>query len=492
MKFSLYHKLAMSLAGIFILIASLFIWWTQALSQVSRAQAEQQLHLGLAEHLVGDNPLLKQGVYDYEALENLFHTLMILGPSFEFYFIDPSGKLLTYSAKPGEVKRQHIDLVPLIKLIERPQHLPIYGDDPRNLSGEKIFSVAPVYNEDTLQGYLYVIIGSKLYDSIISNIKSNDQVVIGLSWLGLALGFLLTALLLLFRYLTRPVAALTEHIKQLEHVQFDISKITLLDWDKAHSNEVHQLGYSVNKMVKTIDHQVKQLAELDEQRRQLLAHLSHDLRTPLASLQGYLEVISLKKHGPEQQALHLDIAMKNCSQLKSLIDQIFELAHLESGRTNVQFEVFNLGELLYDVMAKFAIRAEKLGVSLAIFPTECDIKAYSDIGKLERVLTNLIENALRHTNENGAISIEINQYGEHLTVAVKDTGVGISAKELPYIFEARYRASNAKGCKKSHAGLGLAITERLIKLLKTEIRVQSKVGVGTEFSFQLREAEPYI
>ena len=142
-------------------------------------------------------------------------------------------------------------------------------------------------------------------------------------------------------------------------------------------------------------------------------------------------------------------------------------------------------------MAKFAIRADKMGVSLTISPTVCDIKAYSDIGKLERVLTNLIENALRHTGEGGAIEIKVNQQGEDLTVTVKDTGVGISAKELPYIFEARYRASNSKECKKSHAGLGLAITERLIKLLKTDIRVQSKIGAGTEFSFQLREAKPF-
>lgn len=491
MKLSLYHKLAMSLAGIFILIASLFIWWTQALSQVSRAQAEQQLHMGLAEHLVGDNPLLKQGVYDYKALENLFHTLMVLGPAFEFYFIDPSGQLLTYSAKPGEVKRQQVDLVPLIQLIEHPEQLPVYGDDPRNLSGEKIFSVAPVYDGETLQGYLYVIIGSKLYDSIVSNIKSSDQLVIGLSWLGLALIFLLTALLLLFKYLTRPVAALTEHIQLLEKAQFDISKITLLDWHKAHCNEVHQLGKSINNMVKTIDTQVKQLSELDDQRRQLLAHLSHDLRTPLSSLQGYLEIIALKKNDPEQQKRHLDVALKNCAQLKSLIDQIFELAHLESGHANVQFEVFNLGELLYDVMAKFAIRAEAANITLSISPTVCDIKAYSDIGKLERVLTNLIENALRHTPEKGAIDIIINKHGHQLTLSVKDTGVGISAKELPYIFEARYRASNAKGCKKAHAGLGLAITERLIKLLKTEIRVRSRIGIGTEFSFELREAESY-
>ncbi|MGB0861014.1 MAG: sensor histidine kinase, partial [Pseudoalteromonas spongiae] len=82
MKNSLYTKLSLTLASIFILTASLFLWWTQSVSQVSRAQAEQALHLGLAEHLANDNPLLKQGVYDYKALENLFHTLMVLGPAF--------------------------------------------------------------------------------------------------------------------------------------------------------------------------------------------------------------------------------------------------------------------------------------------------------------------------------------------------------------------------------------------------------------------------
>jgi len=163
MKNSLYTKLSLTLASIFILTASLFLWWTQSVSQVSRAQAEQALHLGLAEHLANDNPLLKQGVYDYKALENLFHTLMVLGPAFEFYFVDPSGKLLTFSAKPGQVKRQFIDLAPLVTLIEDQSNLPIYGDDPRNFDHKKIFSVAPVYNGDTLQGYLYVIIGSSIY-----------------------------------------------------------------------------------------------------------------------------------------------------------------------------------------------------------------------------------------------------------------------------------------------------------------------------------------
>ncbi|KPV93868.1 Alkaline phosphatase synthesis sensor protein PhoR [Pseudoalteromonas sp. P1-9] len=490
MKNSLYTKLSLTLASIFILTASLFLWWTQSVSQVSRAQAEQALHLGLAEHLANDNPLLKQGVYDYKALENLFHTLMVLGPAFEFYFVDPSGKLLTFSAKPGQVKRQFIDLAPLVTLIEDQSNLPIYGDDPRNFDHKKIFSVAPVYNGDTLQGYLYVIIGSSIYDSIFASIKSSEQILVSSIWLVLGLGFLLFSMLVVFRTITKPLRTLSSFIQKVDKTEFDISELPLLDWPEQ-NNEIHQLGAAVNRMLITINQQMMQLTALDEQRRELLAHLSHDLRTPLASLQGYLELLNKETPNANEKAAHyLNVTLKNCGQLKALIDQIFELAHLESGQTNINLEVFNLGELIYDVMAKFALRAEKAGIQLKVHPKECDFSVYSDIAKLERILTNLIENALRHTNQGGTISVNVILDSNQYKIVVADSGVGISSEDLPYIFEARYRASNSLGCKKSHAGLGLAITNRLIQLIKSDIKVKSELGKGTEFAFTLRASKP--
>ena len=490
MKLTLYSKLSLTLASIFILTASLFLWWTQTVSQVSRAQAEQELHLGLAEHLAQDNPLLKEGVYDYKALENLFHTLMVLGPEFEFYFVDPSGKLLTYSAKPGQVKRQSIDLVPLIQLIDNQQQLPVYGDDPRNVGQQKIFSVAPVYNGETLQGYLYVIIGSSIYDSIFESIKSSDHILISSLWLALGLGFLLISMLVVFSTITKPLGELSDFILKVDRAEFNITDLPLLDWPNEH-NEIDQLGQSVNRMLVTINKQMAQLTALDEQRRELLAHLSHDLRTPLASLQGYLELLDKETPGDNEKVTHyLNVTLKNCGQLKALIDQIFELAHLESGHTNINLEVFNLGELIYDVLAKLTLRAEKAGIELKVEPQMCDFNVYSDIAKLERILTNLIENALRHTSNEGVIGIKVTEQAEQYQITVADTGVGISAKDLPYIFEARYRASNSLGCKKSHAGLGLAITSRLIKLIKSDIKVNSVLGQGTEFTFTLRPSKP--
>jgi len=159
MKLSLYQRLALAVCCAFIGIASLLFYWSNSLAQQSKYQAEQRLHLQLAEHLANDNPLLQDGVYDKTALENLFHTLMLLGPAFEFYFLDQQGSILTYSADADKIKRKAIDLAPLINIINEPTQLPIFSDDPRSLTKKKIFSAAPIYQGEKLQGYLYVIIG---------------------------------------------------------------------------------------------------------------------------------------------------------------------------------------------------------------------------------------------------------------------------------------------------------------------------------------------
>ncbi|PAJ73748.1 two-component sensor histidine kinase [Pseudoalteromonas sp. NBT06-2] len=499
MKISLYQKLATSIFVIFCLICTLVLSWSQQLDQVSQHQAEQKLHLNLAEHLIDDNPLLQQGVYDYKALENLFHTLMLLGPAFEFYFVDPSGEILTYSAKPGKVKRKRINLSPILQLIENAENMPVYGDDPRNLDKLKIFSAAPVYNYDSeenlqdkgkLQGYLYVIIGGEVYDTVFSRIKSNDRLLIAASWLLAAIIFLFIILLLLLRYFTQPIKQLAKEVSQVQQANFDLQKVKLSQWPKHQSNEVHLLGNSLNTIVRLIHQQINLLEQNDNQRRELLTHLSHDLRTPLASLQGYLEILTLKNTqlDEKQQQEYLAITLNNCKQLKHLIDQIFELAHLESGRVSVNNEMFNLGELIYDIVAKFSLKAKKSHVKLVIEPAVCDFNTLCDIAKLERVLSNLIENAIRHTPENGTITINVFAKESKLTIQVSDTGSGIKAEEINYIFDARYRASNAVGNKKQHGGLGLAISKRLLHILNSDIKVKSEFGQGTQFEFSIRQA----
>jgi len=489
MRLSLYQRLAISLTLGFVLLIALVVWWSDQLQQNTQLESEQRLHLGLAEHLVTDNPLLAQGVFDYDALQGLFHTLMMLGPSFEFYYVNPNGKILTYSAEPGKVKREYVDVAPIQQLIGDASVLPILGDDPRSLSRQKIFSAAPVYRDQALQGYLYMIIGGEVHDSVLESVKEN-QTLRQLSIIAISSIVVLLALLLgLFRFYTAPLCKMTREIRAIDRNQFGSADVEIELPSELH-DELQLFAGTFNLMLKQIQQQYVQLENIDEHRRVLLADLSHDLRTPLANLQGYIETLSIngEKLGAEERKRFIDISMRNARNLKRLIDQIFELAYLEGGQVTINKEATPFGELLYDIAAKFDLKAKEKNIALKVLPEQFDYQAFVDIGKLERVLTNLIENALRHTPEHGEIVLEVSPIANEptkLRLDVRDTGSGIGKHEIAHIFDARYRASNAMEDKSTHVGLGLAISKKLVNLLDSELRVQSELGKGTRFSFDI-------
>lgn len=489
MKVSLYKRITLLLLFLFIVTVCFFSWWSERIEIVAQHEAAQRLHLNLADHLAHDNPLLKKGVYDHHALKNLFHSLMILGPSFEFYFIAPNGHIISYSAEPDTVLRENVNITPLINFIHNKAALPIYGDDPRNVYDEqKIFSASPIYNGENLQGYLYIIIGGEVYDSIWENVQSDKHLSQSIVFLFAIITFFFLVLLVLLRFLTDPLKLLTSNIRAFKEADFDKSKVQLAHWPNAKHNEIHELGAVFNKMAEQINFQFMQLQQNDKTRREMLTDLSHDLRTPLASLQGYLETIKLKGNtlSDEQHSRFINIAFKNANQLKKLVDQIFELAHLEGGQVTINLELFPIDELLHDIVAKFQHRITEKEITLRIVPEQCDFMVCTDIEKLERVLSNLIDNAIRHTGIGGEITLQVNEKGNNqVNLAVIDNGTGIHEKELLYIFDARYRASNAILDNKEHGGLGLAITQKLLVLLESEIQVKSKIGEGTTFNFNL-------
>nr|WP_241242372.1 HAMP domain-containing sensor histidine kinase [Thalassotalea sp. G2M2-11] len=476
---------------VFITISIIFFFWMEQLEKQARYESEQNLHLSLAANIARDNPILQQGVSDHQALKELFHNLMVLGPAFEFYFLDPQGNIVTHSISPSLIKRHRINVKPINLLTQNQAPLPIYGDDPQHFTRQKIFSAAPVFSDGQLQGYLYIIVVGERYESAYVRQESNRIGQLSMVMLIGALCFLSIVMLGLFAYFTKPLRQLNKDIKALKKVGFDLTKTNLASWKQNSDNEVHQLGCAFKQMAEQIGSQLALLRNNDQQRKELLADISHDLRTPLASLQGYIETISLNKAqlSTEQQK-YIDTALRNSHQLKRLIDQIFELAHLEGGQVSINLENFNLTELLYDVSAKFSLQAKAKNIQLTVEPPSVNMMVHSDIAKLERVLSNLIENALRHTHEGGKITLKMKENAaEQCQLSVIDNGTGINKDELAYIFDARYRASNATLGKEKHTGLGLAITKKLLELLTIDIKVVSELGQGTEFYFNIDKAK---
>jgi signal transduction histidine kinase len=265
----------------------------------------------------------------------------------------------------------------------------------------------------------------------------------------------------------------------------------------AGGDEIARLAAQAERVSEHVASQASTLAHAARQRGELLANVSHDLRTPLASMQGYLELLLLRQGSLDPAQVHdyLQTAVRQSERLARLVGDLFELTRLEADDMRLQSEAFALAELAQDVVQKFALDARRRKVSLA---TRCDaaldaagaMMVQADIALVERVLENLVENALRHTPAGGVVTIAIARHERHAQMAVCDTGEGIAAEDLPGIFE-RYDRASRVGTAGSgvHAGLGLAIARRIVNLHGSQLQVQSAPGQGTRVSFDLALAD---
>jgi signal transduction histidine kinase len=238
-------------------------------------------------------------------------------------------------------------------------------------------------------------------------------------------------------------------------------------------------------MAQRIRTQVRDLKEVDETRRELVANISHDLRTPLASLRGYLETLVMKEDSlsAEEKRQYLTIAVEQSARLSMLIAKLFELAKLDAALASAFPEPFPISELAQDVAQKFDLAAKKKRVNLiADFPADTPAVC-ADVGLIERVLENLVENALKHTEAGGRVSIKLKPGESRVSVEVGDTGCGIAPEHLPLIFDRFYRVEKSR--HDQSAGLGLAIVKRILELHESTINVESTPGAGTRFTFNL-------
>jgi signal transduction histidine kinase len=222
-------------------------------------------------------------------------------------------------------------------------------------------------------------------------------------------------------------------------------------------------------------------------RRDLIANVSHDLRTPLAALHGYLETLLVKgaSLSEGQRRSYLETAVRQSQHLGTLIAELFELVKLDFRGYEIHPEPVQLGELAQDVLQKFALLAEQKNVALKVDIGPGLPSVQADIGLMERVLENLIDNALRHTHGGGAVSVAVWPEAGRVHVRIADTGSGIAPAEIPQIFERFYRVDKSRASSTGGAGLGLAIVKRIVDLHGARIEVASAPGQGAAFFFDL-------
>jgi two-component system OmpR family sensor kinase len=228
-------------------------------------------------------------------------------------------------------------------------------------------------------------------------------------------------------------------------------------------------------------------SDREQARRDLIADISHDLRTPLVAMRGYLELLVARGAtlAPEDRQRYAEIALRQSDHLTSLIDDLFELAKLDWKGVVLDREAFAIAELASDVLQKFALASAARRVRMTVVAESGLPPVEGDLRLMERALENLIGNALRHTPDDGSVEVHLGRTADGVHVEVADTGRGIPADELPFVFDRHYRGAEARRGDGGGAGLGLAIARRVVELHGGALRVESQAAKGTRFVFDL-------
>ena len=476
---SLFWKLSSIFVILLILVGAAYTYLILFQSRMYFAETNQRINAGLAEHIVKDIHPFINGQLNYQAMDKVFSGVMMVNPSVEVYLLDTSGIIVTYSAPQEKIKLSKVSLGPIRSFIEGEGTGATFGDNPRDPFSSKVFSAAPVIDAGKIKGYIYVILGGDEYDSAAASIARSHYLSLGLR--SVLLSILVAAVigLIAIRLMTRKL----ERMKRAVHAfsSGDTKRrIAITSHD-----ELDELGRAFNEMAERIDANIEQLRRADDLRRELIANVSHDLRTPLASMQGYLETLVLKYEQMEkgERIQHLKTTLASTERLTRLVYELFELSKLEARQSEPKPERFSMAELMNDLAMKFSPVAISNGISLSMANVASSYMVRADIGMIERVIQNLIDNAIRFTPKGGTVELGARSEGNKVWSMVRDSGRGIASNDLPHIFDRYYQARSIDS--ESGAGLGLSIVRKIVELHDEKVTVQSDPVKGTTFEFSL-------
>ena len=484
----LHYKLSGAMFVIVLFLGAAFYLIDRYSIRLYYEELSQRLNASLAMYVVNAGPLIRNGEVDREALSELANRAMVINPTAEIYLVTPDGEILGHALPPEDVIAERVDVGAIRDLIAGSVPLPIKGVDPRNPESRKVFSAFPVSDAatpDELSGYLYVVLGGSQYEAVAKQVSGSDRqrmIAAGIVLLVLAA---FGAGALLFSYLTKRLRRLTSEVSAFTAGRFDAAAPVAASDEPR--DEIDQLRDACHYMAVTIQQQLATLQEDDRLRRELVTNISHDLRTPLASMQGYIETLIIKDGAIDAatRTQYLEIARKHAMHLGRLIQDLFELAMLEARRVTPEFELFSLPELIHDVVQEFELQAREADVALEVNPPDAAVSVYADISLIQRVLENLVGNALKYTPAGGKVSISVQRSAAAVDVSVADTGPGIPEEALPYVFDRFYKGDPQTEQGKGSTGLGLAIARRILELHSSKISVVSTERHGTRFHFDL-------
>jgi signal transduction histidine kinase len=469
---SLFWKIGATFLVTLIVLSVVYLYISVYTAEMYFQEASQKLNAEVAPHIADENRCFINGKANDEVLKDVFHDVMVINPSIEVYLLDTEGKILTYFAPNKIIELEYVPLEPLKDFINAKEASFFMGVDPKNTDVMKGFSASEVYEDSVFRGYIYVILGGEEYENATQFVFGSYMLRLGVRSMTITLIAAAIISLISLAFITRNLRRIVLVIRRFK--EGDLRARVKLKG----KGEISEFADSFNEMADTIVRNIEEMKTMDNLRRELVANVSHDLRTPLATIQGYIETILIKADSLSEQERknYMETIFSSTERLKNLV---------EERESNPNPEPFSIAELVQDVQQKNLVFAEPKKIELKLdFPYDLPV-VNADIGMMEKVLQNLLDNALKFTPQGGKITISLTPEKQDILVSVKDNGRGISPDALPHIFDRYQKAERTTANENEGLGLGLAIVKKILEVHNIEIKVESSKESGTVFSFKV-------
>ena len=389
--------------------------------------------------------------------------------SANLWIINPSGRMVLDSQAPVDLENEIVisDFDPTIT----GSSYYTVGNFFGSFSEEQLSVFAPITSDYKVRGYVVI-------HYPMSNLVASCNSLLNISYLMLIILFLLSMIILIFftEMVYLPLRKITEATEQYAagnmHYEFQIDS----------EDEIGYLGA-------TISYMASEIARSEDDQKKFVANVSHDFRSPLTSIKGYLEAMLDGTIPPELYEKYLTIVLNETERLTKLTNSLLTLNNLNTKGMLLDKSIFDINKVIRNTAASFEGTCKSKAIAIELILTGDELFVTADVGKIQQVLYNLLDNAIKFSHPDSIIKIETNEKHNKVFVSVKDSGIGIPKDDQKLIWDRFYKSDLSRGKDKKGTGLGLSITKEIIQAHGEHINVISTEGVGSEFIYSLPVAD---
>lgn len=389
--------------------------------------------------------------------------------SANLWIINPSGRMVLDSKTPLDVENETVIEGFDPTITENSYYTT--GNFWESFGEDQLSVFAPITSDYKVRGYVVI-------HYPMSGIVSSCNSLLNISYLMLIILFLLSMIILIFftEMVYLPLRRITEATEQYAsgnmHYEFQIDS----------EDEIGYLGA-------TLSYMANEIARSEDDQKKFVANVSHDFRSPLTSIKGYLEAMLDGTIPPEQYEKYLTIVLNETERLTKLTGSLLTLNNLNTKGMLLEKSIFDINRTIRNITASFEGTCRQKAIAIEVILTGDELFVEADIGKIQQVIYNLLDNAIKFSHPDSIIKIETTEKHNKVFVSIKDSGIGIPKDALKLIWDRFYKSDLSRGKDKKGTGLGLSITKEIIQAHGEHINVISTEGVGSEFIFSLPIAD---